>query len=93
MCKTYRSYIFNDIFQTELVKVLLDNGASTETTDACGMSPIFYPIALESGPNPDMLRFLIEEGGANVNVATKAGNFTPLYSAVKAGYTGITFIH
>ena len=66
----------------ELVKTLLDAGASLQTTDVRGMTPLMLAVANDR-QNIDVIRMLIARG-ADVNAKSRAGE-TALDWAVKIG--------
>ena len=66
----------------ELVKTLLDAGASVNTTDVRGMTPLMLAVANDR-PNMDVIRMLIARG-ADLNAKSLAGE-TALDWAVKNG--------
>ena len=87
------------MFQIDIVKVLIDNGADINVIDRLGNGILFYPIMGAWGsvknepttypiapPNLELLRYLIERG-ASVCLPTDEGN-TPLHLAVQNGNVG-----
>ncbi|KAI0190010.1 ankyrin repeat-containing domain protein [Xylaria flabelliformis] len=66
--------------RTDIVQLLLKNGANVNSKNIYGYTPLFGPAA---GGRADIVRLLLEKG-ANINSKDDYGN-TPLSKAVKHG--------
>ena len=70
-----------DIFQNEVVKILVEHGSSVNIQSQNGFTPL-YMAAQEN--HDEVVRFLLASG-ANQSLATEDG-FTPLAVALQQGH-------
>lgn len=67
---------------TDILRLLLDDGADPDTKDVAGWSPLHY-----AANNADLTELLLDEG-ANPNIRTRDGD-TPLHLVAEGGNTAV----
>ena len=70
----------------DTIKLLIDSGIDIERVDDEGVSLLDEAIVLGS---LELVRFLVEEKGMDVNSTKRKSGFTPLMQAASYGYTDI----
>ncbi len=70
----------------ETIKLMIENGADIAQVDAQGVS--LLDEAIVSG-SLELVRYLVEEKGMDVNRTERKSGFTPLMQAAAYGYTDI----